>query len=256
MTTTRRVGITVSLCFLLTMTRFGFLSAQSKRVSTSHQQWLHYYLNTQLNDKWTWRSDGVYRWKSGFQERAQYLVRTGLGYTLNSRMQIATGISYAGSYKNGEVHKTEFRPYQELVIKNRFRNIGMRHRYRIEERFFQPMADANAQLPNRFNFRFRYALMASIPLFKLSKINPVQRMYLNMGNEIFIHTGREIIHNVFDRNRIIISPTVQVSPSLTISCTWNSQFASAFTPATYTYTNVVWFQIRQKINWARREKES
>jgi len=43
------------------------LFGQQKNVANGNQQWLQYYNETKLNDRWTLLFDGGYRWKDGFQ---------------------------------------------------------------------------------------------------------------------------------------------------------------------------------------------
>lgn len=235
----------LSVIFLLWI---NVLMAQTKNTSTNNQQWLQYYNQIKLNEKWTWVNDGGYRWRGGFEESAQYILRTGIGYSINPNVRILTGFAHLGFFSDHAMNKVEFRPYQELVVKNRFNKIGITHRYRIEERFFNPIVDRSIESPNTFNFRFRYSFMASFPLFGLSKTDPDKLFVLNIGDEIFINAGSSIVNNVFDQNRILISPSFLFSKNLTIALTWNSQFASTTQQASYRYSNIIWFQIKHNLD--------
>jgi len=231
------------------------LFGQQKDVLKNNQQWFQYYNQTKLNDHWTLLFDGGYRWNDGFQESSQYIVRAAIGYNLNSDIQISSGIAHLGFYSSDKLDKVELRPFQEIIVKNKFNKIGLNHRYRIEERFFYPVTNGEIQTPGTFNFRFRYAFMFSIPLFKLSKTKTDKAFLLNIGDEIFINAGKEVVNGIFDQNRIIVSPTFKLNESLSLSLTWNGQFASTQSQDIFNYTNVYWFQIKHNLKIEKKQKE-
>lgn len=215
---------------------------------TKNQQWLHYYNQTALSAKWSLFFDAGYRWENVFQESAQYIARAAIGYTIRPEVRISSGLAHFGFYSSAKIGKVEWRPYQEIVFSTKFHTIGLSHRYRLEERFFKAVDDGKIQTPNTFNFRFRYAVMVNIPLFKLSKEKKDKIFLITLGDELFINAGKGNVHSIFDQNRIIVSPTFQLSEQLALSVTWNSQFAASSTQANYVHTNVVWLQIRHKFD--------
>ena len=230
-------------------------SAQQKTIKRSNQQWLQYYAEMKITEKWTLLADGGYRATDNFRETVQYIARAGLGYTINPGIHISVGFAKLGFYSSGKENKTEFRPYEELFIKNTFNKFDITHRLRVEERFFNPVVNGDIKTPGTFNFRFRYSFMASIPLFKLSKRNADEKLLLNVGDEIFLNAGHEIVYNVFDQNRFIISPTIQFSKNFSVFFTWNSQFAATTTQAAYNYTSVAWLQVKHKINFTHKKEK-
>lgn len=223
------------------------LFSQSKIVSNGNQQWFQYYNQARLGDKWTLLSDLGYRWKEGFHKNSQYIIRTAIGYSIHPSVRISLGVAHLGSFIANKVSVFELRPYQELAIKNNFNKTEITHRFRVEERFFNFDNNGEFQLSSDFNFRFRYSIMMGIPLFRLSKENANRIFLLYIGDEIFINAGNTIANNFFDQNRIIFSPSLKLNEQVTISLTWNSQFASTSLQNTYIYTNVIWFQIKHKL---------
>ena len=227
----------------------SILFGQEKEVIKRNQIWLQYYNETKINENWILLSDGGYRWKEGFDESSQYIIRIAIGYAINSDVRISSGFAHLGFYSSGKVSKVEFRPYQEIAFKNKYHNIILNHRYRIEERFFNTVVNGKIQTPNTFNFRFRYALMAAIRLFKLSSANPECLFLLSFGDEVFINTRNNNTYNIFDQNRIIISPTFNLNKELSLSLTYSSQFASNSTQDSYTHTNIFWVQLKHKLDF-------
>lgn len=246
--------LTIPLFLFFFMVTPRILFGQQKNVVNGNQQWFQYYNQTKINDKWTLLFDGGYRWTDGFQESSQYIVRAAIGYNINSDIQISSGLAHLGFYSSDKINIVEFRPFQEMVVKNKFNKIGMVHRYRMEERFFNIVTNGGIQTPNTFNFRFRYSLMFSIPLFKLSKLKTDKVFLINIGDEIFINAGKNVV-NIFDQNRFIVSPTFKLNESLSLSLTWNGQFASTSSQDIFNYTNVYWFQIKHNLKIRQKQKE-
>lgn len=222
------------------------IQGQEKKVSHANQLWLQYYSQIALTNKWSLLVDGGHRWQDVFQERTQYIIRMAAGYNLNPDMRVAAGVGHFGAYHTSDLSRIELRPYQELVLKNRLNKVSLSHRYRIEERFFYPVLDGEVQTPHSFNFRFRYAITVSIPIVKWPKESGERAILMNVGDEVFINAGKDIGHNIFNQNRVLISPSLKMNEQLTFSFTWNYQFASTSTPEDFAVTNVVWLQVKQR----------
>ncbi len=243
----RKYPLIVLVVFFMLFFNVRKVNGQKKRVSSTIQQWIQYYSAFNLDKKWSLLADGGLRWRDGFEERSQYIIRAGVGYSLKPEVRIATGIANLGFYSDGEQNTIEIRPYQKVSVKRNFGTISLSHRYRIEERFFNAINDGG-ETPNWFNVRFRYSVTLGIPLFKLSQDNEDIAVLLNVGNEVFLNAGNDIVHNIFDQNRLIVSPSLKMNRKLTFSFTWNYQFASSSRPAEFTTTHVAWLQIKHQLN--------
>ncbi|MDF2157794.1 DUF2490 domain-containing protein [Algoriphagus sp. CAU 1675] len=225
------------------------LLAQEKNVSKDSQQWMQYYHESKLSDSWSFLIDGGFRWKNAINDPSQYIIRTGAGYYLSPMIRVSAGFAHLGFYSGNKKNKIEYRPYQEILIKNKWQRLGISQRIRAEERFFKEVLDGEVQDPTAFNYRFRYALMARIPLFQLSPTHPDRKLVLAFGDEIFLNAGQEVTHNVFDQNRFILSPGLQYSKNLTFSFTWNRQFGSTSLPSEYKLSDVFWLQVKHQLDF-------
>jgi len=243
----------INLSLLITISITAI--AQEKIINKSNQQWVQYYAQINLNNKLNLLADAGYHAANNFKASAQYLIRTGLSYTFNSQIQAGIGFTHEGYYTSGKESRVEFRTYEEISMKTKLGNTEVTNRVRVEERFFKPVIDRRIKGQSTFNFRFRYLVMAGIPLLHLSKANNDAKLLLNVGDEVFFNAGKEIVYNVFDQNRILISPTVQFNKNFSVSFTYNSQFAATTTDAMYNRINVVWLQIRQKFNLSKNKEQ-
>lgn len=246
-------GIKAGIFVLLTGISI-IASAQRKTVKEGNQQWVQYYGQLALARKWSLFADGGYRVGDNFRHRVQYIARAALAYSISSNIHVAGGFANLGYYASAKMDKIEFRPFEELAIHNKTGTLSFSHRFRVEERFFNPVTSGKILHPGSFNFRFRYSFIAGIPLVNLSKSNPGKKILLYLGDEIFINAGRDIVYNVFDQNRIIVSPTLQINKHISFSLTWNNQFAATSSQAVYNHTQVIWLQIKQDLSFTHKNK--
>ncbi len=154
--------------------------------------WLIYFGNQKINEKWNWHNEVQYRNYDFIGDTNQLLLRTGIGYNLtenNNNLLLGYGFISTQKYipnLEEKVSVNEHRIYQQFITKQNFGRFIVQHRYRIEERF----------LPNDFQMRLRYFLGINIPLNK--KTMDKNALYLSTYNEIFINSVKPI----FDRNRL------------------------------------------------------
>ncbi|WP_175574458.1 DUF2490 domain-containing protein [Algoriphagus marinus] len=225
-------------------------SFPQRKVTQISQQWIQSYHEAKLNQRWTASLDGGFRWSGGFFNSSSYIIRGGIGYSILPNLRVATGFAHLGFYSHEKVILQEFRPYQEIRYKSQLGKINLNQRIRIEERLFKDKSNQTPLLELDFNFRFRYSIMFGIPVLQISSKNLDRKIILTLGNEIFLNAGKQA-SQVFDQNRLIISPTIQWNKSLSVSLTWNSQFASTAISDRYIYSDVFWLQIRHNLDFSK-----
>jgi len=123
--------------------------------------WMIYFGNKQLNSKWNLHHEVQYRNYNAIGDLEQLLLRTGLGYNLTDNTNILMGYGYILSENyiantDEKFQINEHRIYQQLITKQKFKNITIQHRYRFEQRFVE----------DDFKLRFRYFLGVNAPLSK------------------------------------------------------------------------------------------
>ena len=174
---------------------------QPKQVAAGNQQWLHYFGRVDLSEKWSWFNDGGFRFKEGFGQKSQYLVRTAISYHLHPQLRLGIGAGHWGTYSSGKLDQLEYRPHQELHLSQEVGKTIIGHRLRVEERWFARIG--NGSDANPFSFRFRYRLQLRLSLFPISASTPDRKVILALSDELFINAGKHIVYNFFDQNRIM-----------------------------------------------------
>ncbi|HLT08947.1 MAG TPA: DUF2490 domain-containing protein [Cyclobacteriaceae bacterium] len=177
-----------SVLLLLFISKIQQLSAQS----TDTGNWLMYFGNHAINDRWNWHNEIQYRNYNMAGDLEQLLLRTGIGYNLsegNNNLLIGYGYIHSQPYEADGLHKgrsDEHRIFQQFITRHAVRRVHIQHRVRAEERFF----------PGAFKARGRYFLSLNIPLNQPTMGK--NSLYLSAYNEIFLNARDKL----FDRNRV------------------------------------------------------
>lgn len=152
--------------------------------------WLFFLGNKKITEKVNWHHEIQYRNYTFTGDLEQLLLRTGVGYNLNTNHNLLLGYGFIRSenYINSSDDKmvvNEHRIFQQYILKHQIKRLYFSHRFRLEERFIE----AN------FKTRFRYFISLNVPLNQTQLQS--NTFYLSGYNEIFLHPET----NVFDRNR-------------------------------------------------------
>ncbi|MFN6073701.1 MAG: DUF2490 domain-containing protein [Bacteroidota bacterium] len=155
---------------------FGLVIAQN----TSTGNWIQYFGNKKINEKWNWWHEVQYRNYNAVGDLEQLLIRTGLGYNISKTDNLHLGYAYILSepYISGTTDKNtliEHRIYQQLVNRNTFGRGTFMTRLRLEERFFA----------DDFKVRFRAMNWINYPIN--SKSITDKTVYLSAYHEIFLN---------------------------------------------------------------------
>lgn len=154
--------------------------------------WLIYFGNKEINDKWNWHHEVQYRNYNFIGDTEQLLLRTGFGRNLsenNNNLLLGYAFIYTEPYIDDTDEKFDFnehRIYQQFITKQGFGRVSLLHRYRFEQRFFE----------DDFRLRLRYFLAINVALNQKTMVD--KTVYLSAYNEIFVNTEQVF----FDRNRI------------------------------------------------------
>lgn len=228
----------------------NLMAQEEKTINRGDQTWYQYYNSIRLSDQWSINSDVSYRVKDGFDDPDHHLFRTGLTYSMG-KISFGAGISQFGFYNEGERILNEIRPHQEVNAKASYGAVNVKHRLRLEERFIETSDNVAGETQEWFRFRFRYMIMLKIPLAEFSSEKGKKKLSMNLGNEIFINAGKEVVTNIYDQNWLITGINYQINSKYTVSLNYNYIFAATATPDIYNQNDVIWFSFRQHIDLSK-----
>ncbi|WP_396175204.1 DUF2490 domain-containing protein, partial [Flavobacterium sp.] len=206
-------------CFFVTS-----LHAQNTRTSNYNSiGWYNYFGTFKVSEKFDIHTEYQFRRNEVITEWQQSLLRLGVNYQLNSKIQFRLGYGWIETFPYGEIpingfgkDFTEHRLFQMATISDKVGLIDLSHRFMLEQRWIGTYSDADLNTQDDFIFlnRLRYMFRLQIPL-KGSEIKD-KTPYLAAYNEVFIGFGENVNENVFDQNRIGVLLGYQFNSSLRV----------------------------------------
>lgn len=193
---------------------FGLLNyslvAQNSRINNHNSiGWYNYFGTFKLDKKFSIHTEYQFRRDNLITEKQQGLLRLGVNYQLNPKIQLRLGYAWIETYPYGEIpingfgkDFTEHRAFQMITISDKVSIVDLSHRFMLEQRWVGRYTNANLSTEDQFPLlhRFRYMFRLQIPLNGKSIDNKTP--YLAVYDEIFIGFGENVNENVFDQNRI------------------------------------------------------
>jgi hypothetical protein len=190
-----------------------FTSAQTNRQVTHQlQAWFSVNTTAHLNSKWAFLFDAHIRRNHFFSQNNFKLLRAVILYNVDNTFSVAGGYAHEWLYPSTRGWHTisnENRVYQQVMLVSKFNTIGITQRIRNEQRWQQKITNDKFTGSYKFTDRIRYLLSVNIPVFKNNKLPLV-----NVSDEILLQTGKEVMNNTFDQNRIFVGIKEKISKTL------------------------------------------
>lgn len=192
---------------LITLNVFG----QNNRLNISDEiGWLNCFITPKINEKLSLHAE--YQWRRADWGRIwqQSLIRIGVNFNLNERVQFRGGYARIETFNYGEIPIniygkvfTEHRAFQMAQIKHYEGLLIFSHRFMLEQRWTGKYSNSLILKEDSYVFtnRLRYMVRIQLPLQKLCNSKKSSK-YLAIHNEIFIGFGKNVQANIFDQNRV------------------------------------------------------
>ena len=188
----------------------GSIDAQNTRLSNYNTiGWYNYFGTFKVSQKFGIHTEYQFRRTEIITEWQQSLLRVGVNYQLNPKIQFRLGYAWIETFLYGEIpingmgkDFTEHRLFQMATLTDKVSIVDLSHRFMLEQRWLGRYSNANLTNEDEFPLlsRFRYMFRLQIPLKGKETID--KTLYLSIYDEIFIGFGENVNENIFDQNRI------------------------------------------------------
>lgn len=214
---------------------FSFISssinAQNTRLNNNNSiGWYNYFGTFKFSQMFGIHTEYQFRRTEVITEWQQSLLRVGVNYQLNSKIQFRLGYARIETFPYGEIpingmgkDFTEHRLFQMATITDKVSIVDLSHRFMLEQRWVGLYSNANLTNEDKFLLlnRFRYMFRMQIPL-KGKEIKD-KTPYIAVYDEIFIGFGKNVNENIFDQNRVGILLGYRLSPAVRIEAGYLNQ---------------------------------
>ncbi len=184
--------------------------SQNTRITDRNQiGWLGYFGTVKISDKYSIHSEYQWRRDNYIQDPLQGLLRVGLNYQANPKLQLRLGYAWIETQTYGDFpingfgkDFTEHRIFQMATLTDKLALVDISHRFMLEQRFVGRYTNAALEREDDYLLlhRLRYMLRVQVPLKGTSIADHTP--YLAAYNEILIGFGKNVNENIFDQNRL------------------------------------------------------
>lgn len=216
------------LTFFLSITN---IYAQNTRIANNNRiGWYNYFGTFKLDKKWSIHTEYQWRRNNTVVDKQQSLLRLGVNYQINPKLQFRAGYAWIETYPYGEIpingfglDFTEHRIYEMATITDKISIVDLSHRFMLEQRFVGRYSAPDLKSEDEYLLlnRFRYMIRCQIPLVgtEIKDKTP----YVAVYDEILIGFGTNVNENIFDQNRLGLLLGYKFNKSVRIEAGYLSQ---------------------------------
>ncbi|HAH54892.1 MAG TPA: DUF2490 domain-containing protein [Flavobacterium sp.] len=186
------------------------IKAQNTRIIDQNQiGWFNYFGTFKIAEKYSIHSEYQWRRDNYVSDKQQGLLRVGLNYQANPKLQLRLGYAWIETYPYGDFaingqgkDFTEHRIFQMATLNDKISKFELSHRFMLEQRFVGRYTQPELTVEDDYLFmnRLRYMFRIQMPLKGTEIKNKTP--YIAAYNEVFIGFGKNVNENIFDQNRI------------------------------------------------------
>ncbi len=230
-----------------------------KNITNQDLIWYGLFTTFEINKKWYFQNEFQERHYVAPTTQHQFLIRTHLHRLLGtSGWETSLGMCLFLQNPNdpnatSKLTVPELRPHLEFAYKQKLAQVTIDHRYRAEARFFHNTNTTRTELEDGFdfgNFRLRYRLQATIPLYKIAE---KRFLKLKVSDEIHLNAGNKISRNVFEQNRIYAGIGYDIIQNLSFEVGYLNWFQQRPNGDFYN-RDILRFTVAHKINLQKKEE--
>ena len=224
------------------------IAQEKKNIDNQSLLWTRYYNQLELNTRWSIHSEFDNRIFLSPIVQNLFVLRVQGRYKVLEQIELGAGFSYFSVATqdpdiDSTFNKPEYRIQQDATLKQNLGKINLNQRFQIEERFFQNFDKERLISGSTFFWRFRYRIQGDYNFWQKKK----QFLKAIISDEIMINSGKKVINNTFDQNRIYAGLQYGINSSLALELGYMNSFQQRSTVADYFNRNIIRLSIHHKL---------
>lgn len=187
---------------------------RTKEVQNQNHFWWSINSTVKVFKQWSVIGDLHIRRTNYLKNNNFYYTQIGAAYAINKNLSV----SFAGGHMwlanrtaTTELFVNENRLVQQIQLNQPLGKVLLSQRFRLEERWIQKVVNNQLTDSYRYTTRYRYQLGLTIPLSKNRYVPTIA-----LSDELMLQTGKDIVYNNFDQNRLFAGIKQQITPSLAV----------------------------------------
>ncbi len=253
----------ISSAFRLAAVAIMFLAIMNttqgqKIVANQQHSWYMIGVSHKFSPKWgattlfDWRREGLgVSWQ-------QSLLRLGVDFHANDNLILSTGYDWLQNFPYGEQRGAygfdENRVFEQLVLTQKIKGLGIAHRYRLEQRFLERkklVNDEYVDTESLFLNRIRYRLALSLPVWK--KASGEGKLFIKTSDEVFLNFGKGLGMNLLDQNWFVAGLEYALMKNLRLFAGYMNQFVLKSDGIHEERNHTLRIALNYKMNWHHQD---
>ena len=189
-----------------------------------------------FNPHWEAVADFHYRTFDFMAHPYTYIARGMANYYFNEDLKggIGYGHIWASPFTTDQPLSNEHRITEQVHLNSRKGKFVISHRWRLEQRWQQKVANNERTNDYRFTDRFRYAVSFIYSPFQ----NKMLPSFTN-SNELMVQFGKEVVYNTFDQLRLAFGIRQTITPRLNVDLNYMYLYQQQFSGIQYVQGNTL-----------------
>ncbi|WP_293896278.1 DUF2490 domain-containing protein [Flavobacterium sp.] len=175
-------------------------SSFSQKIVQNQRVWFAYIGQFKVSERWGFNLEGQSRFDNELGQNLQNAFRLGGIYFLSSTQTLIGGYALVNTLNvSADKFYKENRIWEQYQLNKKWRQNTTTHRFRLEQRWIEQLADNGTSYQNRFRYLNRN-------LFHLANLqSEKEEIYAILQDEIFLTVGSNTINSKFmDQNRFLL----------------------------------------------------
>jgi Protein of unknown function (DUF2490) len=190
----------------------GSFAQRTKEVQNQNHFWWSINSTVKVYKQWSIVGDLHIRRTNYLKNNNFYYTRIGAAYAINKNLSVSLAGGHmwlANKTAVTELFVNENRLVEQVQLVQPLGKIQLSQRLRVEQRWIQKVINNELSDEYRYSTRYRYQLALNIPVSSNKYIPTIA-----MSDELMLQTGKDIVYNNFDQNRLFAGIKQQITPSL------------------------------------------
>lgn len=251
----RVVVAVAALFFVIGVSGQGFTVPPEKEYVSSTGLWLGTYTKYRIKEKLFYYGEYHLRTRDWANEMAQIYLRFGVSYLATKYFEITAGFVnpyyWAPSSRlddpNIQRVVPQWRGWQQFIFYTPFDRLKLYHQIRTEQRWRK---DFYQNAPFELTHRFRYKLTAYYPLN--NDHLDIDTYFLSFYEEIFIQTGKTVIYDHMEDNRLFLGLGYIVNENLQIQAGYMHTYRHNGSPFRYENRHILRLSFYHNLDFYRQ----
>lgn len=227
-----------------------------KKVEDGLEGWLGVYSKYRIGEKTYYSGEYHYRRKNYLEDMGQVYLRFGLTYLINNHLEVTGGIVtplyWAPNPEDPNIDNVvpQFRFWEQLLFVQSFERAKVYHQLRLEQRWRRDYLEGS---PFELTWRYRYKIMTYVPMNETKLVN--RTLFLVVYDEIFIQSGKSIIYDHFEDNRLNVGLGYIVNENYQVQMSHVWSWRHKDSPYAYESRSILRVSLYHNLDFYSRRKD-